>query len=285
MKRVLVLGLAALVLASCAGFGLGRSPALEQNIQNAESGDAESQYRLALRYTNGSGVGQNYARAADWLKLAGAQGHRNAQYLLGIAYASGRGIEQDQEAAVRWFTQAANAGHARAQYQMGEAFANGRGATKDLLWALRWYEKAARRKHREASFSLGVMWASGSDTRVDLEQAWVWLQLAAGEGHELAARVRDRVATRLSPSALSDARTLLDNWTWPTAAPDDDPPTVRYVQRGLDKLGFSAGRDDGVAGPATNAAIEAFLEAQGTASTAAINPELVARIRTALSGQ
>ena len=127
--------------------------------------------------------------------------------------------------------------------------------------------------------------ASGNDARIDLEQAWVWLQLAAGDGHALAARVRDRVATRLSPSALSDARSRLDNWTWPTAASYDDPPTVRYIQRGLARLGFPAGRDDGLAGPATDAAIEAFLEAQGTASTAAITPDLVARIRTALSGQ
>ena len=281
MKRIALLVLVGFVLASCAG----RSPALERQFSQAEGGHAESQYRVALRYTNGRGVGQDYAQAAGWLKLAGAQGHGNAQYLLGVAYASGRGIEPDQEAAVSWFTKAADGGHARAQYQLAEAFANGRGAAKDLLWALRWYEKAARKKHREAGFSLGVLWASGNDTRIDLEQAWVWLQLAAGDGHALAARVRDRVATRLSPSALSNARTRLDNWTWPAAAPYDDPPTVRYIQRGLARLGFPAGRDDGFAGPETNAAIEAFLEAQGTASTAAINPELVARIRTALSDQ
>jgi hypothetical protein len=285
MKRVFIMGLAVLVLASCAEFGFGRSPALEQLFSKAEGGHAESQYQVALRYTNGRGVGQNYAQAAGWLKLAGAQGHGNAQYLLGIAYASGRGIEQNQEAAVSWFTKAADGGHARAQYQLAEAFANARGAIKDLLWALRWYEKAARNKHTEAGFSLGVLWASGSETRVDLEQAWVWLQLAAGGGHELAARVGDRVETRLSPSALSDARTLLDNWTWPAADPYDDSPTVRYIQRSLARLGFPAGRDDGVAGPATNAAIEAFLEARGTVSTGAINRELVTRIKSALSGQ
>jgi len=285
MKSILTLGFAVLFLASCAGTGSEPSSTLLQLNQAAESGDADSQYQLGLRYTNGSGVEQDYAIAAEWLVKASEQGHDGAEFLLGVAYVAGRGVEQNQEEAIRLFTDAANDGHARAQYQLGEAFANARGTEKNLLWAARWYEKAARQKHSEAAFSLGVMRASGIDAEPDQEQAWSWLHLAAEGGHALAAKVRDHVATSMTASQLSNAKARMENWQWPTTSPYDDPPTIRYVQRGLNTLGIPAGKDDGIAGSATNAAIVMFRESQGLGSAAVIDTELVSRIRKELSGQ
>ncbi|NQU56157.1 MAG: SEL1-like repeat protein [Rhodospirillales bacterium] len=283
MKNIPVFIFLAFVLASCAGLDSAPSPVVEQLEERAANGDAESQYNLALRYTNGSGVNQNYAKAAEWLKGASAQGHHKAAYLLGVAYNTGRGVELNKEEAIRLFTQAANAGHARAQYQLGEAFANGRGAEKDLLWASRWYEKAARQKHAEASFSLGVMRAAGIDAKADMEQAWLWLQLANENGHALAVTVRDKVAEVLTPSALLKAKVRAAGWQWSTDERHDDAPTLRYIQRGLNKLGFPAGKDDGLLGTVTIAAITAFQKSRGMESSATINPELVSRIRTELS--
>ncbi len=44
--------------------------------QRAEEGDAAAQYMLGLSYLGGSGIEQNYAEAAKWLRLAALQGRR-----------------------------------------------------------------------------------------------------------------------------------------------------------------------------------------------------------------
>jgi hypothetical protein len=284
MSKVWVLALAALVFVSCVAVESGQSPAVNQLIRNAKSGNAESQFKMAIRYMNGAGVKQDHAKAVKWLKLASAQDHHQADFLLGTAYMTGRGIKADRKAAVRLFTRAAKAGNAKAQYQLGEAFANGRGVAKDILWASRWYEKSARQKHPGALFMIGVMQAAGLDAKKNQEQAWIWLELANLNGHVQARQARDKVETRLSSSALARAKKRVETWQWSPAASFDDIPTVRYVQRGLIKLGYLVGEDTGIAVHPTKAAIISFRKTKAMESTTAVDPELVSSIRVALAG-
>jgi TPR repeat protein len=283
MSKVWVLALAALVLVSCVGVESEQNPAANQLMRNAKSGNAESQFEMAIRYMNGAGVKQDYAKAVRWLKLASAQDHHQAEFLLGTAYSTGRGLKVDRKEAVRLFTRAANAENARAQYQLGLAFANGRGVAKDMLWASRWYEKAARQKHTGALFSIGIMRAAGLDAIKDMEQAWVWLELATINGHAQAERARDKVATRLSSAALTRARKQVETWQWSATTSFDDIPTVRYTQRGLNKLGFLSGKENGIADWPTKAAIVAFRRSKNMGSTVAVDPELVTSIRKTLA--
>lgn len=283
IKNIVIMAISAIILTACIGTGAPRSPQL---IQESGNGSPESQYAIGLRYISGSGVEQNYTIAADYFSLASAQGHQQSQYLLGIAYTTGRGVTTDRTKAVELFYRAAKAGHARAQYQLGEAFANGRGVEKDIAWASRWYEKSARQKHAQALFSVGIMRATGLVGMKNLELAWVWLQLASDTGHDLAKQAVERIEDEMSPAALSRARQNVDRWRWTNNPPYDDPPTIRYLQRGLIKLGFLNGKDDGLAGPVTNAAIRAFLQDhtqdRGMTGPAAIRPELVSMVRREL---
>ena len=258
------------------------NPALANLVERAEGGDADSQFRLGVRYTNGSGLRQDYARAAHWFELASAKGHHNSEYMLAIAHSTGRGTNIDQGRALELFTRAATAGHVRSQYQLGEAYANGRGAAKDLMWASMWYEKAALQKHPEALFSLGAFRAAGLDGKADQNQAWLWFDLAARLAHPLAAQVRDRIATTMTSSALSQVEKRADNWVWPTKIKFADVPTVRYLQRALNILGYAAGPEDGLTGPTTEAAILNFTKDRKIRSTASIDADLIARLRTAL---
>ena len=51
-------------------------------LEKAISGDAESQYQLALCYRNGEGVEQSNEEAAKWYRKAADQGNSDAQEAL-----------------------------------------------------------------------------------------------------------------------------------------------------------------------------------------------------------
>ena len=71
----------------------------------AESGDAESQYALGLRYLNGTeGVDQDFARAARHFETAALAGHGRAQVFLGRMYFRGEGVERDFAKSFFWLT-------------------------------------------------------------------------------------------------------------------------------------------------------------------------------------
>ena len=54
-------------------------------------------------YSEGQGVPQDHAEAANWYRLAAGQRHPRAQYNLGLLYATGEGVEQDYRMAYMWF--------------------------------------------------------------------------------------------------------------------------------------------------------------------------------------
>jgi len=68
----------------------------------AEQGGVVAQYSLALLYTHGLGVPQNYKTAVKWYTLAAEQGFANAQYNLGVMYALGQGVLLDYVYAHMW---------------------------------------------------------------------------------------------------------------------------------------------------------------------------------------
>lgn len=68
----------------------------------ADSGDAESQYWIGIRYGTGANVAQNDAEAAKWFERAAEQGHVQAQARLASYYWSGRGVPKDLSKAYFW---------------------------------------------------------------------------------------------------------------------------------------------------------------------------------------
>ena len=61
----------------------------------AEAGDAEAQKTLGECYSNGQGVKQDYAQAAQWYRKAADQGNAAAQAALGELYEVGQGVQRD----------------------------------------------------------------------------------------------------------------------------------------------------------------------------------------------
>ena len=56
-----------------------------------------------------------------------------------------------------------------------------------------------------AQLILGVMYREGQGVAQDYVTAHMWANLAASNGHHLAAKKRDSVASRMSPAAIEQA--------------------------------------------------------------------------------
>ncbi|GAM98442.1 type II/IV secretion system ATPase TadZ/CpaE [alpha proteobacterium U9-1i] len=119
--------------------------------QAAESGHAMAQYRLALLYERGEGVGANMAQARAYTERAAASGNRMAMHNLGVYFAQGEGGPVDEAAAFRWFRQAAEFGVADSQYNLGVLYQRGRGVNEDKNEALFWFLLAARQGDTQAT--------------------------------------------------------------------------------------------------------------------------------------
>jgi TPR repeat protein len=61
----------------------------------AKTRDPTARYSLGRLYELGTGVKQDFEKAAYWYRLAAEQNHPYAQGSLAVLYAYGRGVEQD----------------------------------------------------------------------------------------------------------------------------------------------------------------------------------------------
>ena len=76
--------------------------AFEQLSPLADAGLAEAQFRLALLYAEGKGVGLDLDKAFEFAKLSAEQGHPYGQRLLAEFYNNGIGVEANTSLASYW---------------------------------------------------------------------------------------------------------------------------------------------------------------------------------------
>jgi len=224
----------------------------------AELGHAQAAYELGLAYIEGSGVPEDLELSAKWINRAADLGDPGAEFLVGSSFYAGIGVEQDVPRGLSFLERAAVQGHPKAQFLLGQAYVDGIGVQENAQWAARWYGKAARGGHPRAQYALGVMFASGLGVPKSPLRAYQWFGSAAANGYEKAAELRDAISSRLSPAALATADAKVARFSAKESIGYSDAPTVMYVQTRLRALGYDAGPVDGIAGPKTRTAIEAF---------------------------
>lgn len=80
----------------------------------AAEGNAQAQWELGKRYSDGRDVPKNLRKAARWYSRAAKQGHVEARFYLGNCYLHGWGVKKNEERARRLFRMAADQGHSGA---------------------------------------------------------------------------------------------------------------------------------------------------------------------------
>jgi TPR repeat protein len=110
--------------------------------------------RLCLAGANEDAPIPQRAKAEKWLRLAAAQGDADAQFWLGTAYQRSWFGALDDREALGWLRRAAAQGLPDAQFSLGQMYEVGEGVLQSDLAAASWYRKAA--DHSPAN--LGGVW-------------------------------------------------------------------------------------------------------------------------------
>lgn len=112
-------------------------------IQNAQKGDAVTQYNLGVCYSKGEGVVQDKKEAVKWYRLAAESGDADAQYNLRVCYSKGEGATQNKGEAYFWYLIAAANGDEQAQHNSEIVVKELSSAEKSQIQsrATKWFEE------------------------------------------------------------------------------------------------------------------------------------------------
>jgi localization factor PodJL len=252
-----------------------KKAAFAQFLEAAELGHGPAAYETGMAYKDGRGTARDLEAGADWINKAAERGERRAQYLTGAAYYHGTGVEQNYEVAVGHLADAAVQDLPAAQFLLAQAFANGRGVPMNAPWAARWYGKAAAHGLPEAQYAYGVVHSAGLGLPQNPERGYAWLRIAEGNGYKEAHRVADALEGKMSPEQLASAKVRVAAFEPRSETRFADPPTIMYVERMLNSLGFKAGPVDGRLGKMSRAAIRKYQESRGLTADGKVKPKLL----------
>ena len=277
----------------------------------AEQGNARGQLNLGRMYRGGLGLQRDERRAAYWYRAAAGQGLAAAQFFLGVMYEDGRGVERDLVKSWMWFSLAADQGDGDARFRrdrLTAAFGEARLAKAE--GALRGYREAKHPLGPEPSGAgagsepASGAGAAGGGPRPAPEPApepekvrgnplvyriqGALIDLGYDPGaHDGEAGSRTREALRrfeaehrfrrrgrLDERSLRRLRDALERG-WPAAT------VVREIQTRLRRFGHPTGVVDGLPGPRTAAAVEAFQRARGLPVDGRLSLDLLRVLRDA----
>lgn len=231
------------------------------------------------------------ADAIRWFRRAAAQGNGAAAYFVSIGYAEGRGVPRDPTTADSWLKRAAALGDATAEYFVGLGYTNGRERTgtggdglavpRNDAMAARWYGRAADQGNAPGQYMLGLSYALGLGLPKDAEAAYKWLWLAAKAKYGPAEGALAILSSRLTAPQRAHAAAMARAWRPQPPGTLTDPPTVRFVQMTLTRLGFDPGPIDGKFGPRTEGAIAAYEASLGGNGSGHLTAAVVKRLEAA----
>jgi TPR repeat protein len=122
----------------------------------------------------------DYTAAGLLLRSPAEHGNSNAQAVLCFLHTYGRGVPQSFREAAMWCHRSAEQGNAQGQYMLGLLYNNGHGVPENFVQAYKWLNLAAAH--------------------------------ASGPKKEFSYRIRDSVATKMSPAQIAKAQALAIAW-------------------------------------------------------------------------
>jgi localization factor PodJL len=181
-------------------------------ITAATAGEPGASYEIAIRYSEGRGVPQDFAMAAAWFERAAQSGMAPAQFRLGSMYEKGLGIKKDLQEARRLYIAAADQGNPKAMHNLAVLYAEGLDGKPDYAIASQWFRKAAGFGVADSQYNLAILYARGVGVERDMAESYKWFALAAKGGDKDAAKKRDEVAARLDPPQLESAKQAAESF-------------------------------------------------------------------------
>jgi TPR repeat protein len=118
----------------------------------------------------------DYTAAGLLLRSPAEHGDASAQAILCFLYTYGRGVPQSYPDAADWCHRSAEQGNAQGQYMLGLLYNNGHGVPENFVQAYKWLNLAAAH--------------------------------ASGPKREFSYRIRDSVASKMSPAQIAKAQAL-----------------------------------------------------------------------------
>lgn len=250
-----------------------------KKIENkAFEGVPEAQHDMGAIYVSGHGnIKQDLDRAIIWFQEAADNGVSNAKYNLGVLYHQGMGVTENLKTAMQLYTEAANMGHPEAQYNLGIANIEGIGVPYNPQKAAQFFEKAARQNITEAAYNLGLIHENGLLGQQKPDIALTWYKHAADNGSPEAQSAMEQLAASLGVG-MDDINRIIENVKKSnTSFPEiqDNKSLISKTQNELMRRGLYPGPVDGVMGPMTRNAIEAFQKAANLNVTGEASVELL----------
>jgi localization factor PodJL len=268
----------------------------------AAGGDPAAQYEIAVRYSEGNHVPQDYRKAAAWYQKAAAQGLAPAQYRLGTFYEKGRGVPLDKAAARIWYERAAEKGNRKAMHNLAVIYANGGAGRPDFAKAALWFRKAAELGLTDSQFNLAILNERGLGTPKDPAEAYRWFAIAARGGDKEAVNRQLKLEQSMAPQLLVKAKLAAQTWDatpmvgrankvktppggWDKVsrtappAPPSRQQMIAEAQALLNRIGLKAGPADGVMGQQTRDAIRAFQTQNGMVASGDVDAQLIEKLR------
>jgi hypothetical protein len=157
-------------------------------LSQAEAGDREAQYLLALAYEGGLAVNKDDVASRSWMMTSAEQGYVPAEAGMGETYLQGLSAEKgaipNYGAAERWLRLAATEGNAEAQMWLGTGYERGYFGTTDYREAFKWLRRSAEQGSPLAQFELAQMYDGGEGVSESDVHAAYWYRRAADHATE-----------------------------------------------------------------------------------------------------
>ena len=118
-------------------------------LQKADSGDVESQHKVAKYFMGVTGKKNiNPTKAIIWLQKAAEQGYAPSQHVLAAAFYKGEIVTQDYIKAIQWLNKSSLQGYAISQYSLSIAYEDGHGVPQSNIEAHYWASIATNNSWR-----------------------------------------------------------------------------------------------------------------------------------------
>src|SRR3954470_18694857 len=90
--------------------GNGSGPDVETLKKLAQSGNADAEFELGIRYLGGEGLEKDEKQAAEWLQKSADEHNLAAMNAIGTLHEEGVGMPKDEKKAFEWYEKAAKYG-------------------------------------------------------------------------------------------------------------------------------------------------------------------------------